>query len=396
MRNLFRHFEIILPDRILHDAWLVTEEKRIDDFGIGLCPGGEFDSIIEGNGLYLSPGFVDTHVHGGRKHDFTDATKESTLDSLRLHFNGGTTTMLPTLTSVTHERYLASFENLNSLIPSLASMEDVPEFGGVHMEGPYCSGAALGAQNTLTYRDPDFKEMEHYLEMAPYIKKWTAAPEREKGLAFGRFCEKHGIVASIGHSNATLQQVFDAWDNGYKSITHLYSACSSYHRNGAYREGGIVEAAWLIDGMNVEMISDGVHLPKEFLQLIYKIKGPERISMITDATRYAGVDVPDGSFVPYEDGKKSGVWIENGVALVPDKACFAGSIATYDRLVRTVHKVAGICLVDTIRMSSLTPAKLVGLDREVGSIERGKKANLVVFDDDINIKHIILRGKVVR
>ena len=396
MRNLFRHFEIILPDRILHDAWLVTSEDRIDDFGFEPCPCGEFDSVVDGDGLYLSPGFVDTHVHGGRKHDFTDATKESALDIMRLHFNGGTTTMLATLTSVTHEKYLASFENFNSLIPSLSSMDDVPEFGGVHMEGPYCSGAALGAQNTATYRDPNFREMEQYLEMAPYIRKWTAAPERENGMAFGRFCEKHGIVASIGHSNATLGQVQEAWDNGYKCITHLYSACSSYHRNGAYREGGIVEAAWLIDGMNVEMISDGVHLPKEFLQLIYKIKGPEKISMITDATRYAGVDVPEGSFVPYEDGKKSGVWIENGVALVPDKSCFSGSIATYDRLVRTVHKIAGISLVDTIHMSTLTPASLVGLDGEVGSIARGKRANLVVFDEDINIKHIILRGKVVR
>ena len=264
------------------------------------------------------------------------------------------------------------------------------------MEGPYCSGEALGAQNTLTYRDPDFNEIEQYVALAPYIRKWTAAPEREGGMAFGRYCEKHGILASIGHSGATLSQVYQAWDNGYRSITHLYSACSSYHRNGAYREAGIVEAAWLIDDMDVEMITDGVHLPKEFLQLIYKIKGPDHISMITDAIRYAGVDVPDGSFVPYEDGQDSGVWIENGVALVPSRACFAGSIATFDRLVRTAAKIAGIGLVDVIRMSTLTPARMIGLDKEIGSISRGKRANLLMFDDDISIKHIILRGKMVR
>ena len=118
--------------------------------------------------------------------------------------------------------------------------------------------------------------------------------------------------------------------------------------------------------------------------------------MITDATRYAGVDVPEGSFVPYVDGLKKGVWIENGVALVPDKSCFAGSIATYDRLVRTAYKTAEINLVDVIKMAALTPARVVGLDKQVGSIARGKRANLLIFDDDIRIKSIILRGEKVR
>jgi len=397
MRLLFKNANIILPDRILWDAWLVTQDDKIDDFGTGCLPKGSFDRTVDCADNYLSPGFVDTHVHGGRLHDFTDATEECVLDSMRLHLLGGTTTMLPTFTSITHEQYLKAFGNLNRIIPRLSSMDDVPEFGGLHMEGPYSSGAALGAQNTATYRDPDFREIEQYMELGgSYIKKWTAAPERNGGLEFGRFCEKHGIVASIGHSNATLQQVMDAWDNGYKCITHLYSACSSYHRNGAYREGGIVEAAWLIDDMDVEMITDGVHLPKEFLQLIYKIKGPDRISMITDATRYAGVDVPDGSFVPYGDRVDGGIWVENGVALVKDKSCFAGSIATYDRLVRTATQIAEIDMVDAIKMATLTPARVVGLDREVGSIARGKRANLLVFDDDIKIKHTVLRGKLVR
>ena len=396
MRILIKNVNIILSDRIMRDGWLVTEDAVIDDFGTGCTPKGEFTQEIDGKGLYLSPGFVDTHVHGGRRHDFSDPEDECILDIMRLHFNGGTTTMLPTFTSETHETYLRALKHLGEMVPSFGGMKDIPEFGGIHMEGPYSSGAALGAQNTLTYRDPDINEMEQYIALAPYIRKWTAAPERNGGMMFGRWCEKHGIVASIGHSNATLQQVQEAWDNGYKNITHLYSACSSYHRNGAYREGGIVEAAWLIDDIDVEMITDGVHLPKEFLQLIYKIKGPDKISMITDATRYAGVDVPEGSFVPYVDGLKKGVWIENGVALVPDKSCFAGSIATYDRLVRTAYKTAGINLVDVIKMAALTPARVVGLDKQVGSIARGKRANLLIFDDDIRIKSIILRGEKVR
>jgi len=189
-----------------------------------------------------------------------------------------------------------------------------------------------------------------------------------------------------------LQQVFDAYDSGNRCIPHLYSASASYHRNGAYREGGIVEAAFLIDDMDVEMIGDGVHLPKEFMQLIYKVKGPERISLITDAARWAGVPLPDGTKKYGDEDEKTPIYIEHGVALVENKSCFAGSIATYDRLVRTATRIAGVNMPDAVRMATLTPARLIGLDSEIGSISRGKRANLVLFDGDINIKHVFLRG----
>lgn len=395
MKNLIHNANLILPDRIIHDGWLVTDGIYIDDFGSGNYPKGEFDNIYDAEGGYISPGFVDTHVHGAMKHDFTDGDENKALEIMRHHFKGGTTTILPTLTSVTHETYIKSFEMFNHLIPKMKEMTDIPEFGGLHMEGPYCSGEALGAQNTKTYRDVDYNEVNQYLEMAPYIKKWTAACERKGGIDFGRFLEKRGIVASIGHSNASLEEVFEAYSAGYHHITHLYSACSSYHRVGAYRKAGIVEAAWLIDDMNVEMITDGVHLPKHFLQLIYKIKGPDHISMITDATRYCGVDVPDGTLVPYRDGEDKGVYIENGVALVQDRSCFAGSIATTDRLLRTAVQIAEISLVDAVKMLTLTPARINGLDGSVGSIRRGLKANLVLLSPELVVRGLFLRGQKV-
>lgn len=396
MNTLIRNACLILPDRLIKDGYLIIKDGLIDDFGSGNYPKGAFESIIDAQGKYLSPGFIDTHVHGALRHDFTDADPQADLEILRNHFHGGTTTIMPTFTSVKHELYLRAFEALDLIIPAMKDMDDVPEFAGIHMEGPYCSGAALGAQNTTTYRNVDYNEVEQYLALAPYIRKWTAACELNGGMEFGKYLEKHGIVASIGHSNATLQQVFEAYECGYHHITHLYSACSSYHRNGAYREGGIVEAAWLIDDMDVEMITDGVHLPKEFLQLIYKIKGPDHICMITDATRYCGVDVPEGSFVPYRDGDcKAGVYIENGVAVVQNRSCFAGSISHTNRLVRTAVNVAGINIVDAVKMVTLTPARINGFDSTVGSIARGKKANLLVFDDDVNIKAMFLRGKQV-
>jgi len=395
MKTLIHNVTLVLPDSLIENGWLTAVDGKIEDFGSGEAPVGSFDTVVDGEGNYLSPGFVDTHVHGAGGHDFQDGTEEAILAVLRTHFKGGTTTILPTITSVAHEQYLKCFDAFNALMPKLGSMLDVPEVGGLHLEGPYSSGAALGAQNTKTYRDVDMREVETYLEKAPYIRKWTAACERKGGMEFGKFLEKNGIVASIGHSNATLQEVFEAYDCGYHHITHLYSACSSYHRNGAYREGGIVEAAFLLDNMDVEMITDGVHLPKEFLQLIYKIKGADHICMITDATRWAGVDVPAGKLM-YNDyaQKSSPIYIENGVALVEDRRCFAGSIAMSNRLIRVATKVAGINMCDAVKMATLTPARICGLDSTVGSITRGKKANLVIFNGNVDIKNIFLRGEL--
>jgi len=392
VKTLIKNIRLIMPDRLIRDAHLVICDGLIDDFGAGAYPKGDFTEIIDGKGAYLSPGFVDTHVHGGNGTCFHDGSVEAIRNVLDIHLQGGTTSILPTLTSLTHENYL-------QILPLFADLdlsgEAVPEIEGIHMEGPYCSGAVLGAQDVRTYRTVDYREVDAYLEIYPNIRKWTAACELEGGMGFGRILERKGIVASIGHSDATLQETFEAYDNGYRHITHLYSACSSYHRKGAYREAGIVEAAFLIDGMDVEMIGDGVHLPKEFLQLIYNIKGPEHISLITDATRWGGARLPDGTKTFADAAESRVIHIENGVALVEDKSCFAGSIATADRLIRTATKIAEIPLVDAIRMATLTPARIIGIDRHVGSIARGKRANLLLFNDNIDIEGVFVRGKRV-
>ncbi|NLZ76706.1 MAG: amidohydrolase family protein [Spirochaetales bacterium] len=389
MKALIRNVRLIMPDRVMDDAHLVIRDGLIDDFGTGAYPKGEFTGIIDGKGAYLSPGFVDTHVHGGGGASFHDGTEEAIRTVLDVHLKGGTTSILPTLTSLTHERYL-------QVLPLFSDLDDVgPEIEGIHMEGPYCSGSVVGAQDVKTYRTVDYREVEAYLAICPKIRKWTAACEKEGGMGFGRFLDRKGIVASIGHSDATLEETLEAYDNGYRHVTHLYSSCSSYHREGAYRKAGIVEAAFLIDGMDVEAIGDGVHLPKEFLQLIYKIKGPEHICLVTDATRWGGANLPDGTKTFSDVEEKHVVFIENGVALVEDGSCFAGSIATADRLVRTVTKIAGIPLVDAVRMATLTPARTIGIDRYVGSIARGKRANLLLFDDDIDIEGVFVRGRRV-
>lgn len=391
MKKLIKNVQLILPYKILEQAWLVIRDDTIYDFGTG-CPGGQFDQVIDGGGCYLSPGFVDMHVHGAVTYDFTDGISERILPIMRKHLTGGTTTILPTMVAATHPRLLGALETLKEVSRTFPQQRDIPEFAGVHMEGPYVNGGVVGALKSSTCRDVDFDEVRAYLDILP-IKRWTVAPERKGAMELGRMLEREGITAAIGHSDIPLQIVEQAIDNGYHSITHLYSSCSFYHRNGPHREGGIVEAAFLYPELDVEVIADGKHLPKEFLQLIYQIKGPEHIALITDASRCGGMVVPNGTRTYMDREEEQPAFIEDGVAVNEDRTCFAGSIALSNQLVRTMTRLAGVDLVNAVKMATLTPAKMLGLDREIGSIARGKRANLVLFDQNIDIQRVLVRGQ---
>jgi len=393
MKTLLHGAKLVLPDQLMENGWLVIEDDMIFDYGTGETPTDGFDRTIDCNGCYLSPGFIDMHVHGASNCEFLDCTEEAIMTVLRTHLHAGTTTILPTVSSMSHERYLQFFDSFTPVYEKLPTMDDVPDVPGIHMEGPYLDGDVIGGMIKGNCRPVDLEQAELYLEKAPYIKRWTIACEYPDGMELGRRLERRGILASIGHSDATLQQVQEAFHNGYTSITHLYSSCSFYHRNGAYREGGIVEAAFLMKDIDVEMITDGCHLPKEFLQLIYGIKGPDHIALITDASRYTAIDVPEGELIRSDVPEQQPLYIENGVAVIEGGRCFAGSIALPNRLIRTITKIAGVDMVNAIRMASLTPARMLGIDTQVGSIKRGKRANLVVFDEDIEMRHVFVGGK---
>ncbi|HHW02384.1 MAG TPA: amidohydrolase family protein [Thermoanaerobacterales bacterium] len=224
------------------------------------------------------------------------------------------------------------------------------------------------------------------------IIRWTVAPELPGALEMGRELKGRGILPSIGHSNAIYEEVQKAFENGYTHITHLYSGMSMVRRINAYRYAGVVESAFLIDEMTVEIIADGKHLPQSLLQLIYKIKGPDSICLITDSMRAAGM--PDGEYIlgSLEGGQKA--IVEDGVAKLPDRSAFAGSVATTDRLVRTMFKIAGVPLLDAVKMMTATPARIIGADDRKGTLAPGKDADVVIFDEDINIKEVIVKGSL--
>jgi N-acetylglucosamine-6-phosphate deacetylase len=223
--------------------------------------------------------------------------------------------------------------------------------------------------------------------------RWSLAPELKGAIEFGKVLRSKNILPSIAHTDAICEEVEEAFDAGFTHVTHLYSCMSTITRRNAYRYAGALEATYLIDDMTVEIIADGVHLPKSLLRYVYKFKGPDKIALCTDSMRGAGM--PDGESIlgSLQGGQK--VIIEDGVAKLPDRTAFAGSVATADRLIRTMIGLADVPLEEAIRMITLTPARILKIDKTKGSIEIGKEADLVLFDKDININTTIINGKVV-
>ena len=387
---------------ILKNGKVITQERVIENCGIvikenivrNIFKGDEFISeddadVIDVKGKYISPGFVDIHSHGGGGYDFMDGTIESIIGAATAHMQYGTTSIIPTTLTSTKESLFGTFDNIKAV---KSNAKGCPNIIGIHLEGPYFSEEQKGAQDPKYITDPNPKEYMEILNYTDDIVRWTIAPERAGAMQLGRILTDRGIKCSIGHSNAVYEQVVEAYENGYNLITHLYSGMSTVRRINAFRFAGVVESAYLIDDMFVEVIADGMHLPSSLLKLIYKIKGPDRICLVTDSMRGAGM--PEGEYIlgNYESGQK--VIVEDGVAKLLSRDAFAGSVATADRLVRNMIKLADVPLYQAVKMMTYNPAKIMGLDSHKGSISEGKDADIIVFDDDINVKVVIIGGEI--
>ena len=224
------------------------------------------------------------------------------------------------------------------------------------------------------------------------ILRWTGAPELDGSARFAQVLTEKGILPCIGHSDADSDVVKEAFKNGFTHVTHLYSCTSMVHRKNAYRYAGIVEAAYLNDDMTVEIIADGIHLPADLLKLIVKIKGKENVALITDSMRAAGMGEGESMLGSKIDGLK--VVVEDGVAKLPDRTAFAGSVALCDRLIRTMLNLAEVSLEDAVYMATKTPARIMGFEK-TGDILPGYDADIIIFDDGINIEKTIIDGKTV-
>ncbi|MFA5555412.1 MAG: N-acetylglucosamine-6-phosphate deacetylase [Phycisphaerae bacterium] len=348
------------------------------------------DIVIDAKQNYISPGFVDIHTHGGGGHDFMDATVEAYLGAAETHAKFGTTSLLPTTLTSTTDELMKTFAVYKQAVKENTKGA---KFIGLHLEGPYFSYNQRGAQDPKYLRDPKPEEYNMILDASDDIIRWSLAPELDGALAFGEVLTKKNILPSIAHTDAIYEEVVEAYKAGFTHMTHLYSGMSSITRRNAFRYAGVVEAAYLINDMTVEIIADGVHLPKSLLQFVYKFKGSDKIALCTDSMRGAGM--PDGESILGSLDKGQKVIIEDGVAKLLDRTAFAGSVATTDRLVRTMMNVAEVSLVESVKMMTLTPARIMNIDDKKGSIEVGKDADLVIFDENINILYTIIDGKVI-
>jgi N-acetylglucosamine-6-phosphate deacetylase len=251
-----------------------------------------------------------------------------------------------------------------------------------------------GAQDPRYIRDPDPQEYKEILSRSSDIRRWSAAPERDGAIEFARYLKSQGILVALAHTNASYKETLRGYENGYTLATHFYSCMSGVYRKGAMRYAGVIEAAYLVDGMDVEVIGDGIHCPPALLKLIYKIKGTDRMALITDSMRAAGQPEGETSILgSLKNGTE--VLIEDGVAKMPDRTSFAGSIATTDRLVRTIVERADVPLLDAVRMATKTPASIIGEAKRKGVLLPGKDADIVIFDEDIKIQKTIIGGEII-
>ncbi len=391
MLTLFTDVKLVLEDRITPGQLLVRDGTIEAILRADAAPPPDA-ALLHGGGRYLSPGFVELHVHGGGGFDFMDSDPGGMAAAAKAHMAHGTTSLLPTSVA-------AETVQLKKLIDTFKTVRDTmrggPNLPGLHLEGPYLAMEQTGAIDPRHIRDPDPAEYRELVACAEgSILRWTIAPERPGALEMGVYLLRHGILPSMGHSSAEYSQVLAAFDNGYRLITHLYSACSTIVRRGGFRCSGIVESAYVVEGLYSEIIADGCHLPPELMKMVYRHIGPDRTCLTCDAIRMAAVD--DAPHTACIGSRENGleIIIEDGVAKLPDRSAFAGGIATDDRLVRNMVRLAGAPLHHAVKMMTLTPARVIGIDHKKGSIAPGKDADLLLFDENINIGLVMVGGTV--
>jgi N-acetylglucosamine-6-phosphate deacetylase len=381
--------KILTPHRMISDGCVIIENgiiREVSEKNIEVPGAAE----INAHGKYIAPGFIDLHIHGGGGADFMDGTEEAFLTIAEIHARYGTTSMVPTTLTSEKEDLLKTLD-----LYEIANKNNTKgaQFLGMHLEGPYFAMSQRGAQDPRYIRNPDPAEYQEVLAHSSSITRWSAAPELKGAIEFARYLKSKGILAALAHTDAIYEEVLEGFENGYTLATHLYSGMSGVTRKNAFRYAGVIESAFIIDAMDVEIIADGIHLPAPLLKLIMKIKGADRIALITDAMRAAGMPEGDSVLGPLKTGLK--VIVEDGVAKLPDRSSFAGSVATADRLVRNMIQMADVSLLDAVKMISLTPARIMKVDNRKGSLVAGKDADIVIFDENINIEKTIVNGRVI-
>lgn len=381
MLKQFVNGRILTPKGWLDGGSIVTDGNRIRCVSnIDLHVVGA--EIIDVNGGYIVPGGIDMHTHGGGGRDFIEGCEDAFREAVSAHLKHGTTSIYPTLSSST----IPTIEAACNVCEKLMAEENSPVLG-LHIEGSYINPKEAGAQNPVLIKAPVIYEYETLLSKYKCIKRWDEAPELPGSVRFIKTCNMHGVLTALTCTRATYKDVVEAHKAGMTHAAHFYNAMPVVYKEHEFKVPGTVESVYAMQDMTVEVIADGLHVPPVMLKVVHKIKGVERMALITDSLAYAASE-GDVSAEPR-------VIMEDGVCKLADRSALAGSIATMDTLIRTCIQKANIPMEDAFRMASETPAKIMGVFDRKGSIEEGKDADIIVFDKDINLTYVMQMGNEV-
>ena len=343
------------------------------------------DTGYDLTGKTLMAGFVELHSHGAGGYPFLTEEAEVVARACDFHLKHGTTTILPTLSASpidVMERGVMAIKEARDGHLTRANIV------GAHLEGPYLSPEQCGAQCTDYITEPIPEDYRALVEkLGDAVARWTYAPERDAGGVFARYLNERGSLPSAGHTNAKYTDMKAATDAGCKLVTHLYSCTSTVTRSMGFRSLGVIESAFLEDSLYVELIADGKHLPSELVRMIVKIKGIDRVALITDSLEIAGTDIKEGVMAgtPFI--------VEDGVCKLCDRSAFAGSVVTSDRLLRFAVYGCGFSLTEASKMLSDVPAVLLGL--KTGRLEEGFAADLVVLNGALEVEGVFAHGEKI-
>lgn len=376
--------KIVTPNEVLMGGVCLFEDGIISYVGL---EKQEADETWDVKGAYLVAGFIDLHCHGGCGFDFMDANALEMRAISRFHLRHGTTTLYATTMT-------DKVEAIEKALDTYAETVDTPlTLAGVHLEGPWLNPTQCGAQDREKMSLPSKEKLIEWKEKYPFIKRVSVAPELPQGMEVGKLGKELGIVMSIAHTDADFDTTCKAYENGYTLATHLYSGMKGVERKNAFRIAGAVEGSLYTDNAFVEVIADGRHLPVSLLKYICKVKGYDKVCLVTDGTRGSGKKNGESVILGAKDGGVYAI-IEDDVAKLPDRTSFAGSVATTDRLFKVMAKQAKMDIVNVSKMASANPAKVMGLD-DRGEIAVGKRADFVLLNDRLEIRKVIYKGEIV-
>ena len=369
MKTTIVNAHVVSPGVDLENAVVVVEDGRIKSVrkGPASAKADKNNTVVDVRGQYLMPGFIDVHTHGALGYDFCDADEKAVFEFARAKLQEGVTTVLPTTLTVSHGELVKAAKNAKKYADAGMPYAKVP---AIHLEGPFINVKCCGAQNPKYVRRPDIKEVKAIAKVYP-VKLISYAVEAEGGAKFAKECFKAGVVPSCGHTGAKFADLKPAYRNGLRHMTHFCNQMTPLH----HREIGMVGAGFLVEDLNTEVICDKIHLCPDMLRLIFTRRSLEHIQMITDSLRCS--HCKDG--YAFEMGGLK-VLLKNGEARLVEGGNLAGSTLWMGMGLKNVHDVTGIPLKDLVRCTSWNQAIELGWGKDLGKVEKGYVADLVVIN----------------